>query len=84
MTEHVAVAATRAVGPTRQSTIVRRLKRGASGVLWALAGVLLVVIMWELVKWLGGVISLPMNTTDSAMPHAVSYTHLTLPTSDLV
>jgi NitT/TauT family transport system permease protein len=37
--------------------------------MWALGGVLISVLMWELVKWLGGVISLPMNTSDSAMPH---------------
>ena len=55
--------------PRRQSTIGRRLRRGASGALWALAGVLLVVIMWELVKWLGGVFSLPVNTSDLSMPH---------------
>lgn len=48
---------------------MRRLKRGALGVMWALGGVLISVLMWELVKWLGGVISLPMNTSDSAMPH---------------
>ena len=43
--------------------------RGAIGAAWAIAGVILVVIMWELVKWLGGVISLPFDTTDAAMPH---------------
>lgn len=39
------------------------------GALWALAGVALTVLMWELVKWLGSIISLPFNTNDQAMPH---------------
>jgi len=39
---------------------------------WAIAGVVLVVVMWELVKWLGGIIPLPLDTTDAAMPHVAT------------
>lgn len=55
--------------PSRTRNVRRRLTRGAIGAGWAIAGVILVVIMWELVKWLGGVVSLPFDTTDAAMPH---------------
>jgi len=55
--------------PQRQSTVTRRIKKGASGVLWALAGVLLCMLMWELVKWFGGIVSIPINTSDLSMPH---------------
>jgi NitT/TauT family transport system permease protein len=47
----------------------RRIRRGAISLLWALAGVALTILMWELVKWLGSVVSLPFDTSDSAMPH---------------
>ena len=67
--DSAAVPAATSVRPRRQSTIGRRLRRGAIGALWALAGVLLTVLMWEIVKWLGGVVSLPFNTSDQAMPH---------------
>lgn len=36
---------------------------------WALAGVSLAILMWELVKLLGSVVSLPINTSDMTMPH---------------
>jgi NitT/TauT family transport system permease protein len=55
--------------PKRTSTVRRRLRKGSISLLWALAGVLLTMLMWELVKWLGSVISLPMDTSDAAMPH---------------
>ena len=55
--------------PSRTRTVRRRLTRGAIGAAWAIAGVILVVIMWELVKWLGSVIPMPFDTTDAAMPH---------------
>ena len=55
--------------PRRQGTVSRRLRRGAIGFLWALAGVALSVLMWELVKWLGTVVELPFRTNDTAMPH---------------
>ena len=47
----------------------RRVRRGAVGLLWALAGVLLTMIMWELVKFVGTLVELPFNTGDQAMPH---------------
>ena len=55
--------------PSRSRTVRRRLVRGAIAAGWAIAGVILVVIMWELVKWLGGIVSLPFDTSDAAMPH---------------
>lgn len=55
--------------PRRQGTVGQRVKKGAVGILWALAGVLLCVLMWEFVKWLGGIISIPINTSDLSMPH---------------
>ena len=58
-----------ATRPSRARTVRRRLKRGAISAGWALAGVVLVVVMWELVKWLGEAVSLPFDTTDAAMPH---------------
>lgn len=45
------------------------MKKGASGLLWALAGVLLCLLMWEFVKWFGGIVSIPINTSDLSMPH---------------
>ena len=58
--------------PVRSRTAARRLKNGAISALWALAGVGLVVVMWELVKWLGGFVPLPFNTSDMTMPHVWS------------
>ncbi len=69
MTENAAVQASTEARPRRQSTVARRVRRGAIGVLWALAGLALTILMWELAKWLGGIISLPFKTSDSAMPH---------------
>ena len=69
MTEHVAVPPVTAERPRRHGNVARRVRRGAVGLLWALAGILLTIVMWELVKWLGTVISLPFNTSDTAMPH---------------
>jgi len=48
---------------------MRRLRKGAISLLWALAGVGLVVIMWELVKVLGTLVSLPFDSSDATMPH---------------
>jgi NitT/TauT family transport system permease protein len=67
--DSAAVPPATSVRPRRQSTIARRVRHGAIGALWALAGALLTVIMWELVKWLGSLVSLPFNTGDQAMPH---------------
>lgn len=55
--------------PKRTGTVRRRVRKGAIGLLWALAGAALTVFMWELVKWLGTVVSLPFRTDDTAMPH---------------
>lgn len=57
---------------SRTRTVRRRLVRGAIGAGWAIAGVILVVIMWELVKWLGAAIELPFDTSDAAMPHVAT------------
>lgn len=57
------------VAVRRSNTTVRSLQRGLVGALWALAGVGLVVLMWELVKWVGTVVDLPFDSSDAAMPH---------------
>ena len=46
-----------------------RIAKGSVSLLWALAGVVLIAIMWELTKFVGTVIELPFNTSDQAMPH---------------
>lgn len=46
-----------------------RLRRGFASLGWALAGVLLVAVMWELVKVVGSLVTLPLDTGDQAMPH---------------
>jgi len=53
----------------RQGSVSRRFRGGVAGVLWALAGVALVIIMWELVKLVGTIVELPFNTNDTSMPH---------------
>ncbi len=53
----------------RSSTVTRRLRSGAISALWALAGVALVILLWELSKLVGGIIPLPFDTDDTAMPH---------------
>lgn len=53
----------------RRSTTARRIRKGAISLAWALAGVALTILTWELVKWLGGIVSLPFDTSDMAMPH---------------
>lgn len=55
--------------PSRSRGVSRRFKNGGISTLWALAGVALVVLMWELVKWLGDYIPMPFNTSDITMPH---------------
>jgi NitT/TauT family transport system permease protein len=69
VTDNAAVQAAAQASPRRQGTVGRRVRRGVIGVLWALGGLLLTVIMWELVKLLGGILTLPFNTSDQAMPH---------------
>ena len=56
-------------GNKRSSGFARRLRNGGISTLWALAGVGIVVVMWELVKWLGGFVPMPFNTSDTTMPH---------------
>ena len=51
------------------STTGRRLRQAAISVGWALAGVVVAILLWEAVKVLGAVIPLPFNTSDQAMPH---------------
>ena len=46
-----------------------RISRGFVSFLWALAGIALIAIMWELTKLLGTLIDLPFNTSNQAMPH---------------
>lgn len=55
--------------PRRSGGVGRRLRNGGISLLWALAGIAIAVLMWELVKWLGTIISLPLNTSDTTMPH---------------
>ncbi|MFM1967078.1 MAG: hypothetical protein RL134_2803 [Actinomycetota bacterium] len=51
------------------STASRRVKQGLISLGWALAGVLIAILLWEGVKLLGTVITLPFETSDQAMPH---------------
>ena len=46
-----------------------RITTGSVSLLWALAGIALIAIMWELIKFVGTLIELPFNTSDQAMPH---------------
>jgi NitT/TauT family transport system permease protein len=54
---------------TRSRGATRRLKNGGISTLWALAGIAIVIVMWELLKWLGKYIPMPFNTSDITMPH---------------
>jgi len=57
-----------------------RISRGSVSLLWALAGIVLITIMWELTKLLGTVIELPFNSSDQAMPHIwTMFSAFTLP-----
>ena len=51
------------------STTGKRIKQGAISLGWALAGVVIAILLWEGVKLLGTVITLPFETSDQAMPH---------------
>lgn len=46
-----------------------RISKGFVSFLWALAGIILIAVMWELTKFFGTIIELPFNTSDQAMPH---------------
>ncbi len=54
---------------SRSSTVASRVKRGAISLAWALGGVVIAILLWEGVKVLGGLITLPFETSDQAMPH---------------
>ncbi|MFY9208471.1 MAG: ABC transporter permease subunit [Candidatus Nanopelagicales bacterium] len=57
-----------------------RISRGGISLLWALAGIVLIALMWELTKILGTLIELPFNTSDQAMPNIWSmFAAFTLP-----
>jgi NitT/TauT family transport system permease protein len=45
------------------------VKQGLISLGWALAGVVIAILLWEGVKLLGTVITLPFETSDQAMPH---------------
>jgi NitT/TauT family transport system permease protein len=45
------------------------LRRGAVSLGWALVGIALAFLMWELVKVVGTIITLPFDTSDMSMPH---------------
>ena len=51
------------------STTSARLRHGAISLGWAIAGVLVAILLWEAVKLLGTLITLPFETSDQAMPH---------------
>lgn len=51
------------------STVGRRIRQGAISLAWAIAGVLIAVLLWEGVKLLGTVVTLPFETSNQAMPH---------------
>ena len=54
---------------SRSTTVASRVKRGAISLAWALGGVVIAILLWEGVKVLGGLITLPFETSDQAMPH---------------
>jgi NitT/TauT family transport system permease protein len=57
-----------------------RISKGFVSFLWALAGIALIAIMWELTKLLGTLIDLPFNTSNQAMPHIwTMFSAFTLP-----
>jgi len=49
-----------------------RVKRGLVSLGWALGGVVVAILLWEGVKVLGSLITLPFETSDQAMPHVWS------------
>ncbi len=62
------------------STTRERIAKGSVSLLWALAGIALISIMWEFTKIVGTLIELPFNTSDQAMPHLwTMFSGITLP-----
>jgi len=57
---------------SRTSTVGSRVKRGLVSLGWALGGVVVAILLWEGVKVLGSLITLPFETSDQAMPHVWS------------
>ena len=51
------------------SSTKSRFRKGVISFLWALGGVLIAVVLWELVKFVGTIVTLPFDTSDQAMPH---------------
>ena len=51
------------------SAAQQRIAKGSVSLLWALAGIALIAMMWELPKVVGTLVELPFNTSDQAMPH---------------
>jgi NitT/TauT family transport system permease protein len=51
------------------STMGKRIRQGAISLGWALAGVVIAILLWEGVKLLGTAVTLPFETSDQAMPH---------------
>ncbi len=49
-----------------------RIAKGSVSLLWALAGIALIAIMWELTKFVGTLIELPFNTSDHETPECQS------------
>lgn len=66
MTSPVASAG---VPARRPSNAGRRVRRAAVSTLWALAGAAIGILLWELVKLLGTIVTLPFDSSDGAMPH---------------
>lgn len=64
------VASVPSAAVTRRSR--GRLRRFLESTGWALAGVGLIVLMWELVKVVGTIVPLPFDSSDLAMPHVWS------------
>lgn len=58
-----------AAPPRRSSGVGKRIRSGAISTLWALAGIALAILLWELAKLLGSIIPMPFNTSDTTMPH---------------
>lgn len=57
-----------------------RISKGTVSFLWALAGIVLIAIMWELTKFVGTFVDLPFNSSDQAMPHIwTMFSAFTLP-----
>ena len=52
-----------------------QISRGSVSLLRALAGIVLIAILWELTKLLGTIIELPLSSSDRAMPRTHVHPH---------